>query len=89
MTEIGKQNKHLAFLVALIERSKRQNALMHLKKALDYSECGVTDIELVETPNGDFVDVTFHGEEKRRVNISGDSIPAMIYDIFRQIEWLR
>jgi len=49
----------------------------------------VTDIELVETPNGDFVDVTFHGEEKRRANISGDSIPAMIYDIFRQIEWLR
>jgi hypothetical protein len=88
MTEIGKQNKHLAFL-ALIERSKRQNALMHLKKALDYSECGVTDIELVETPNGDFVDVTFHREEKRRANISGDSVPAMIYDIFRQIEWLR
>lgn len=88
MTEIEERNKHLAFL-ALIERSKRQNALMHLKKALDYSECGVTDIELVETPNGDFVDVTFHGEEKRRTNISGDSVPAMIYDIFRQIEWLR
>lgn len=88
MTEIEEKNEHLTFL-ALIERSKRQNALMHLKKALDYSECGVTDIELVETPNGDFVDVTFHGEEKRRVNISGDSVPAMIYDIFRQIEWLR
>ncbi|MFR8412096.1 MAG: hypothetical protein ACLVHE_08315 [Dialister invisus] len=88
MTEVEEKNEHLAFLT-LIERSKRQNALMHLKKALDYSECGVTDIELVETPNGDFVDVTFHGEEKRRANISGDSVPAMIYDIFRQIEWLR
>ena len=88
MTEIEEKNEHLAFL-ALIERSKRQNALMHLKKALDYSECGVTDIELVETPNGDFVDVTFHGEETRRANISGDRVPAMIYDIFRQIEWLR
>lgn len=88
MTEIEEKNEHLAFLTP-IERSKRQNALMYLKRALDYSDCGVTDIELVETPNGDFVDVTFHGEEKRRVNISGDSIPAMIYDIFRQIEWLR
>lgn len=88
MTEIGKQNKHLAFL-ALIERSKRQNALMHLKKALDYSECGVTDIELVETPTGDYVDVTFYRKDKCRANITGDSIPAMIYDIFRQIERLR
>lgn len=52
MTEIEEKNEHLAFLT-LIEWSKRQNALMHLKKALDYSECGVTDIELVETPNGD------------------------------------
>ena len=61
-TEIEEMIEHLSFL-ALIERSNRQNALMHLKKALDYSECGVTDIELVETPNGDFVDVTFHGVE--------------------------
>lgn len=88
MTEIGKQNKHLAFL-ALIERSKRQNALMHLKKALDYSECGVTDIELVEEPTGDYVDVRFYRKDKCRANITGDSIPAMIYDIFRQIERLR
>lgn len=88
MTEIEERDEHLAFLT-LIERSKRQNALMHLKKALDYSECGVTDIELVGEPDGDFVDVTFYGEEKCRANISGDSVPAMIYDIFRQIEWLR
>lgn len=88
MTELEKNNKYREFS-KLVEKSKRQNALMYLKKAIDYSECGVTDIELVETPNGDFVDVTFHGEEKRRANISGDSVPAMIYDIFRQIEWLR
>lgn len=88
MTELEKNNKYREFS-KLVEKSKRQNALIYLKKAIDYSECGVTDIELVETPNGDFVDVTFHGEEKRRANISGDSIPAMIYDIFRQIEWLR
>ncbi|WP_314017549.1 hypothetical protein [Dialister invisus] len=88
MTEIEEKNEHLAFL-ALIERSKRQNALMYLKKALDYSDCGVTDIELVETPNGDYVDVIFYGKEKRKANINGDSVPAMIYDIFRQIEWLR
>ena len=88
MTEIEEKNEHLAFLT-LIERSKRQNALMYLKKALDYSDCGVTDIELIETPNGDFVDVTIYREEKRRPNINGDSVPAMIYDIFRQIERLR
>lgn len=88
MTEIEEKNEHLAFLT-LIERSKRQNALMHLKKALDYSECGVTDIELVEEPTGDYVDVTFYRKDKCRANITGDSIPAMIYDIFRQIERLR
>lgn len=88
MTEVEEKNEHLAFLT-LIERSKRQNALMHLKKALDYSECGVTDIELVEEPTGDYVDVTFYRKDKCRANITGDSIPAMIYDIFRQIEWLR
>lgn len=88
MTEIEEKNEHLAFLT-LIERSKRQNALMYLKKALDYSECGVTDIELVEEPTGDYVDVTFYRKDKCRANITGDSIPAMIYDIFRQIERLR
>lgn len=88
MTEIEERDEHLAFLT-LIERSKRQNALMHLKKALDYSECGVTDIELVEEPTGDYVDVTFYRKDKCRANITGDSIPAMIYDIFRQIERLR
>lgn len=31
MTEIEERDEHLAFLT-LIERSKRQNALMHLKK---------------------------------------------------------
>lgn len=88
MTELEKNNKYREFS-KLVEKSKRQNALMYLKKALDYSDCNVTDIELVETPNGDYVDVTFYGKEKRRANISGDSVPAMIYDIFRQIEWLR
>lgn len=88
MTEIEEKNEHLTFLT-LTERVKRQNALMYLKKALYFSECGVTDIELIEEDNGEYVDITFYGEEKRRANISGDSIPAMIYDIFRQIELLR
>lgn len=88
MTEIEEKNEYLAFLT-LTERVKRQNALMYLKKALYFSECGVTDIELIEEDNGEYVDITFYGEEKRRANISGDSIPAMIYDIFRQIELLR
>lgn len=48
MTEIEERDEHLAFFT-LIKRSKRQNALMYLKKAIDYSECGVTDIEM-ETP---------------------------------------
>lgn len=88
MTEIEEKNEHLAFLT-LTERVKRQNALMYLKKALYFSECGVTDIELVEEPTGDYVDVTFYRKDKCRANITGDSIPAMIYDIFRQIERLR
>lgn len=88
MTEIEEKNEHLAFLT-ITERVKRQNALMYLKKAIDYSECGVTDIELVEEPTGDYVDVTFYRKDKCRANITGDSIPAMIYDIFRQIERLR
>lgn len=88
MTEIEEKNEHLAFLT-LTERVKRQNALMYLKKALYFSECGVTDIELIEEDDGEYVDITFYGEEKRRANISGDSVPAMIYDIFRQIERLR
>lgn len=88
MTEIEEKNEHLAFLT-LIERSKRQNALMYLKRALYFSECGVTDIELVEEPTGDYVDVTFYRKDKCRANITGDSIPAMIYDIFRQIKRLR
>lgn len=88
MTEIEEKNEHLTFLT-LTERVKRQNALMYLKKALYFFECGVTDIELIEEDNGEYVDITFYGEEKRRANISGDSIPAMIYDIFRQIELLR
>lgn len=88
MTELEKNNKYREFS-KLIEKSKRQNALMYLKKAIDYSECGVTDIELVEEPTGDYVDVTFYRKDKCRANITGDSIPAMIYDIFRQIERLR
>ena len=88
MTKIEEKNEHLAFLT-ITERVKRQNALMYLKKALYFSECGVTDIELIEEDNGEYVDITFYGEEKRRANISGDSVPAMIYDIFRQIERLR
>lgn len=88
MTEIEEKNEHLTFLT-LTERVKRQNALMYLKKALYFSECGVTDIELVEEPTGDYVDVTFYRKDKCRANITGDSIPAMIYDIFRQIERLR
>lgn len=46
MTELEKNNKYREFS-KLVEKSKRQNALMYLKKAIDYSECGVTDIELV------------------------------------------
>lgn len=88
MTEIEEKNEHLAFLT-ITERVKRQNALMYLKKALYFSECGVTDIEFVEEPTGDYVDVTFYRKDKCRANITGDSVPAMIYDIFRQIERLR
>lgn len=72
-----------------IDRANKENALFHLKQALEYSNCEVTDMELIQDGYRTFVDITFQGGTIFRVNVSMDSIGAMIYDIFKQCEWLR
>lgn len=72
-----------------IDTANKENALCHIKQALGYSNCEVTDMELIQDGYGTFVDITFQGGTIFRVNVSMDSIGAMIYDIFKQCEWLR
>lgn len=43
----------------------------------------------IEERNKHLAFLTLIERSKRRANITMDSIPAMIYDIFRQIERLR
>lgn len=72
-----------------IDRANKENALFHLKQALEYSNCEVTDMELTQDGYKTSVDITFQGGTIFRVNVSMDSVGAMIYDIFKQCEWLR
>lgn len=72
-----------------IDTANKENALHHIKQALEYSNCEVTDMELVQDGYRTFVDITFRSGAVFRVNVSMDSVGAMIYDIFRQCEWLR
>ena len=70
-----------------IDRANKENALFHLKQALEYSNCEVTDMELVQDGCRTFVDITFRSGAIFRANVSMDSVGAMIYDIFKQCEW--
>lgn len=72
-----------------IDRANKENALFHLKQALEYSNCEVIDMELIQIGSRTFVDITFRSGATFRANVSMDSVGAMIYDIFRQCEWLR
>lgn len=72
-----------------IDRANKENALFHLKQALEYSNCEVTDMELVHDGCRTFVDITFRSGATFQANVSMDSVGAMIYDIFKQCEWLR
>ena len=72
-----------------IDRANKENALFHLKQALEDSNCEVTDMELTQDGYKTSVDITFQGGTIFRVNVSMDSVGAMIYDIFKQCEWLR
>lgn len=65
----------------------KRNALRHLMKALSYTHRGVVDMEYDQEE--EIVVVTFLSGAKRVANVEGDSTAAMLYDVFRQIEWLR
>lgn len=77
------------YLKKLIEKDaeEKRNALIHLTKALSYTDCGVIDMEYDQEE--EIVTVTFISGEKRIANVKCDSTAAMMYDIFKQIEWLR
>lgn len=77
------------YMKMLMERDveNKRNALIHLTKALSYTDCGVIDMEYDREK--ETVTVTFESGAKRVSNVAMDSTAAMMYDIFRQIEWLR
>lgn len=77
------------YMKMLMERDaeNKRNALIHLKKALGYTECEVVDMEYDQEE--ETVTVTFLSGAKRIANVEADSTAAMLYDIFKQIEWLR
>lgn len=72
-----------------IDIANKENALYRIKQALEYSNCEVTDMELVQDGCRTFVDITVQSGSVFRANVSMDSVGAMIYDIFKQCEWLR
>ena len=69
------------------DAENKRNALIHLKKALSYTDCGVLNMQYDQEK--EIVTVTFLSGAKRIANVEADSTAAMMYDIFRQIEWLR
>lgn len=78
--------EHVKMLMEKDAEDKR-NALSHLTKALSYTDCGVLDMQYDQEK--EIVIVTFLSGAKRIANVEADSTAAMMYDIFRQIEWLR
>ena len=77
------------YLKELMEKDAedKRNALIHLMKALSYAGCEVIDMQYDDEE--EIVTVTFISGAKRVVNVAMDSTAAMMYDIFKQIEWLR
>lgn len=73
----------------LIERDIRdkENACRELKKAFEYTDCGVVDIKYIYRT--ETVEVTFDSGDKQVANVACDSTAAMLIDIFKQIEFLR
>lgn len=77
------------YMKMLMEKDaeNKRNALIHLTKALSYTDCRVIDMEYDREK--ETVTVTFLSGAKRVANVAMDSTAAMMYDIFKQIEWLR
>lgn len=77
------------YMKMLMERDveNKRNALIYLTKALSYTDCEVVDMQYDDEE--EIVIVTFLSGAKRIAYVEADSTAAMMYDIFRQIEWLR
>lgn len=69
------------------DAENKRNALIHLTKALSYTDCGVLDMQYDQEK--EIVIVTFISGAKRIANVRVDSTAAMMCDIFKKIEWLR
>lgn len=86
---INVEDERLRMALNPIDIANKENALFHLQQALEYSNCEVIDMELIQIGSRTFVDITFRSGAIFRANVSMDSVGAMIYDIFKQCEWLR
>lgn len=60
-----------------------------LREELRRIDTANKEMELVHDGCRTFVDITFRSGAIFRANVSMDSVGAMIYDIFKQCEWLR
>lgn len=85
----GVDDEELREELRRIDTANKENALFRLQQALEYSNCEVIDMELIQIGSRTFVDITFRSGAIFRANVSMDSVGAMIYDIFKQCEWLR
>ncbi|WP_276945888.1 hypothetical protein [Dialister micraerophilus] len=85
--EVNTSNEEHLIKAMKKDAEDKRNALIHLTKVFSYTDYGVIDMEYDQEK--EVVIVTFLSGEKQTINVKFDNTIAMIYDIFRQIEWLR
>lgn len=76
-------------LERMLERSKREAALLYLRRALSYSDLEIVDISLKKLYGLDHVRVLFYDGHEAFACVENMSIPTMIYETFNQIRILR
>jgi hypothetical protein len=64
------------------EEKLKAVALHNLEKALFVADIGVKDLRLV---NPDTVQIAYNNKHSRTVNIEGDSIFAMLFDVLNAV----
>lgn len=64
------------------EDVRKKMCLYHLEHALN---CAEKDCNMVYDSEKEIIDVNWKSGKKDRVRVAGDSVMAMLYDIFRQI----
>ena len=85
--EVNMNNEEYLKELTKKDAENKRNALIHLAKALSYTGCEVVDMQYDDEE--EIMTVTFISGAKRVANVAMDSTAAMMYDIFKQIEWLR